>query len=484
MIDFKKKMEEEERRAKKQMSNPDNDDIIISRNRRKIITYIIALLIIVVIFSGKVIMSSPNAANWFPGSGLFNKIKHLIPGTDKLLKGEETDRVNILLLGIGGENHDGGNLTDTIMIGSLKPSKKEVALFSIPRDLTVPINGSWQKINSINAYAEANLVGSGGDVTSVSIGEIFDTPIDYYIRVDFNGFINIINEIGGVDVNVENSFDDYMYPIRGQEDNPNYYARYEHLHVNKGWQKMDGLTALKYARSRHALGSEGNDFARARRQQLILEAVKEKLLSRQTLLNPITVAKLISELNKDISTNLSAWEIVKIWNNFKDVDHSKIINKVFSDAPDGLLVAGRGDNGAYILTPQYGNFSEINNLIKNVFINNESKPAEIPAITDSASVIINNGTWIAGLAGKISTKLENYNFKIIKTENAPERNYTQSVIYDLSNGNKKDSLDTLVKISGATVSDNLPDWLKKYQAETTTQPDFILITGTDANKND
>ncbi|MHB8903853.1 MAG: LCP family protein [Patescibacteria group bacterium] len=484
MIDFKKKMEEEEeKRLKKQELNSDNDDIIISRNKRKIITYVIALSIIVVIFSGKILMSSQNATGWFPGSGLLDRIRHFVPSSDKLLKGEETDRINILLLGMGGEGHDGAYLTDTILLSSLKPSTKEVALFSIPRDLTVPVNGYWQKINSINAYAEAKIAGSGSIATSQAISELFDAPVDYYVRVDFDGFINIINEIGGIDVNVENTFDDYTYPIRGREDDPNYYARFEHLHFDQGWQKMDGITALKYARSRHALGPEGNDFARAKRQQIILEAVKEKLLSRQTLLNPVTVAKLISEFNKDISTNLSAWEILKLWNNFKDVDRSKIINKVFSDAPDGLLVSGRGDNGAYILTPRTGNFSEIKEVIKNVFIVNENKPAEIPVIQDNASVIINNGTWITGLAGKVSVELEKYNFKVLKTENAIERNHTASIIYDLSNGAKKDSLATLIKISGATIAYDFPEWLKKYQTGSSTQPDFVLITGTEANKN-
>jgi LCP family protein required for cell wall assembly len=484
MIDFKQKMEEEERKQKKQTNLLDDDDIIISRNRRKIITYAIALSIIVIIFSGRIIMSSQNATNWFTGSDLFNKIKHFVPNTDKLLSGENTDRINILLLGIGGDGHDGAYLTDTIMLSSLKPSTKEVALFSIPRDLTVPVEGSysWRKINSINALAEAQQKGSGPQTTSVAIGNLLDTPVNYYVLADFDGFINIINEVGGIDVNVENTFDDYSYPIRGQEDNPNYYARYEHLHFDKGPQKMDGITALKYARSRHALGTEGSDFARARRQQIILEAVKEKLLSRQTLLNPVVITKLITEFNKDISTNLSAWEILKIWSMFKDVDRSKIINKVFSDAPDGLLVSGRGTDGAYILTPRSGNFNEIQDTVKNVFIDNANKPAAIQAIKDNASVIINNGTWIAGLAGKASTELEKYNFKILKTENAIDRNQTKSVIYDLTNGAKKDSLTILIQISGASVAYDSPDWLKKYQTGDINQPDFVLITGTDANK--
>ena len=122
-------------------------------------------------------------------------------------------------------------------------------------------------------------------------------------------------------------------------------------------------------------------------------------------------------------------------------------------------------------------------VIKDVFIVNENKPAEIQPISEDASVIINNGTWIAGLAGKVSLELEKYNFKVLKTENAIERNHATSVIYDLSNGAKKDSLATLIKISGATIAYDSPDWLKKYQTGSSTQPDFVLITGTESNKN-
>lgn len=100
---------------------------------------------------------------------------------------------------------------------------------------------------------------------------------------------------------------------------------------------MNGSTALKYARSRHALGIEGSDFARAKRQQLLIEAVKNKLLSRQTLLNPSVLSKLVEEFNQDISTNLNVWEIIRLWNLTKDIKNEQVINKVLSDAPNGLL---------------------------------------------------------------------------------------------------------------------------------------------------
>ncbi len=485
MIDFKQKMEEEEERTRR--LSPDPEEIIIpSKKRKRVITYVIAVIAIGLIFSGKVLMSSQNGTNWFSGAGFFSKLKHLSPLSDKLLKGEDNDRINILLLGMGGGNHEGAYLTDTIMLASLQPSAKQVSLISIPRDLVAPIS-NWQKVNSINAYAEKENPGSGGEVTAKAFTELLQTPIDYYIRVDFSGFSKIIDELGGIEVNVENPLDDYTYPILGQEDNLNYYARFEHLHIEKGLQTMDGSLALKYARSRHALNFEGSDFARARRQQLVLQAVKDKLLSSKTLLNPVVVTKLVNEFSKDISTNLNAWEMLRLWELFKDVEKAQIINKVLSDAPDGLLVSGRGENGAYILTPRSGNFSEVRNMIKNIFATSTTGIISVPEkkiikISDNASVTVLNGTWINGLAGKTSVMLEQSGFNVLKTGNSPERDYTQTTVYSLATTTIKDeSLKALKIITGATRSYDLPLWTGDYQTATASA-DFLLIIGTDANK--
>ncbi len=484
MIDFKQKMEEEEAHARRLSDDP-TEAIIPNKKRKRIITYVIAIVAIGLIFSGKVLMSSQNGTDWLSGTGFFSKLKHLVPLSDKTLMGEENDRINILLLGIGGGNHEGAYLTDTIMLSSLQPSTKQAALISIPRDLVAPVS-NWQKVNSINAYAEKENPDSGSAVTAKAFAELLQTPIDYYVGVDFSGFSKIIDELGGIEVNVENTLDDYTYPILGEEDNPNYYSRFEHLHIEKGLQTMNGSLALKYARSRHALSSEGSDFARARRQQLVLQAVKDKLLSSKTLLNPVMVTKLINEFNKDISTNLNAWEILRLWEMFKDIDKTQITNKVLSDAPDGLLVSGRGENGAYILTPRSGNFSEVRNMVKNIFATSTTGIISTPEkrivrISDNASVTILNGTWISGLAGKTSVMLEQSGFNVLKTGNSPERNYTKTTIYSLATTTVKDkSLKALKSITGASQSYDFPAWVDEYQTATSTT-DFLIIIGTDAN---
>jgi len=487
MIDFKKKMEEIEKQEVKENRTENIVNVVDSINNKKgggITAYIITIVVIGLVFSGRVIMSSQNGSGWLSESGLFNKIKHLVPSADKQLKGEKNDRINILLLGMGGEGHDGAYLSDTIILASLKPSTKQVALISVPRDLQVPLTeAGYRKINNINAFAEAKEKDSGGQATVDAVSKLFNLNIDYYVRVDFSGFVNVIDEIGGIKVNVENQLDDYAYPIMGEEDNPDYYARYEHLSIKKGVQEMNGSLALKYARSRHGVGGEGSDFARAKRQQLILEAVKDKLLSKQTLLNPVTITKLIGEFNQSVSTNFSAWEILRAWELFKDVNKDQIINKVLSDAPDGLLTSTISTEGAYILVPVSGNFSKVNALIRDVFNNGypQSPAEEIKKITGDASVAVKNGTWISGLAGETAITLQELGLTIIETGNAPERGYEETLVFDFTYGKKEEALSAIKKMTGAEQGFEVTPWIKEYQNQDDIA-DFLLILGTDAKK--
>lgn len=471
MIDFKKGMD------------PENEiiDEYKTKKSRKFITYFGILIIVISIFAGKIIMSGPSGDSWFNVGSLFSKFTHIVVADDKKLVGEENDRVNILLIGMGGKNHDGGYLADTILLVSIKPSTKQVAMISIPRDTTVQVEGgAWRKINSINATAESKQAGSGGAAMTKAVGDILGVPINYYVRADFQGFINIIDEMNGIEVNVENTLDDYSYPIMGREDDPDYYSRYEHLHVEKGLQKMDGSLALKFARSRHGIGKEGTDFARAKRQQLILQAVKEKLLSKGTLLRPATIVKISGQLNEHVDTNISVSEMLLLWDDYKNIDRSSIINEVIDNQDNGLLVDTRGEDGAYLLVPKTGNFNQIKAFVQNIFgeeTNTNLKTIE--PITKSINIQVINGTWVSGLASKIASELNPYNFKAAKISNGSERNFTKSAIYDLSYGKNDEAIKSLTELTGATLAYDNPSWLENLKADTST-PGIILVLGTDA----
>ena len=449
------------------------------KKRKKFFTYLGVIIIIGIIFAGQVLMSGPSSDSWFNTGNIFNKISHITASINKKLIGEENDRINILLIGMGGQNHDGGYLADTIMLVSMKPSTKQISMISIPRDMTVPVeDGSWRKINSINATAEAKLVGSGGEAMTKALSNLLGTPITYYIRADFQGFINIVDELGGVTVNVANTLDDYAYPVLGREDNPDYYSRYEHLHVDTGSQKMDGSLALKFARSRHGIKGEGSDFARAKRQQLILEAVKEKLLSKSTLLNPSKVINISSQLKEHIDTNISVTDMLAIWDSYKNVDHANLINKVIDNSPESLLIDQTGIDGAYLLMPRSGNYNKVKEFVQNIF---DSNPVavSIKPLEQKVNLQIVNGTWVTGLASKISIPLETYNFNISKISNGTERNFTKSAIYDLSSGRSDKAIKALTDLTGVTLSYDSPTWLTTLKTNTST-PDLILILGTDA----
>lgn len=453
----------------------------------KALVYIFGFLSVVYIIFSFNKTPEEKSSSWFYNLPIISQIKHLVESADTKLKGEADDRINILLLGIGGKNHDGGLLTDTIMLVSLKPSEKKVSLLSIPRDLAVPIeNMGWRKINSVNAYAEMKNPGAGGLAVSQTISDIFKIPVDYYITVDFAGFEKIIDDLGGIKVNVENTFDDYAYPILGNEEAP-WEQRFEHLHVEKGEQVMIGELALKYVRSRHAYGVEGSDFARSRRQQKVLEAVKEKVLSLNVLFKPGMISKIISDINENHSTNLKIWEIVKLWGLAKDIKNENISSRVLDNSPSGLLVDTIGEDGAYLLSPRSGDFSEIRYLVNNIFSDAPATDKE-KVKEEKAAVEIRNGTWINGLANKAALDLEKYGFAITRVGNTGQKNFEKTVIYDLTYGGKIQALTILKSKTGANVALGMPQWLiddlaKEILGETNPiQPDFILILGQDADE--
>ncbi|MBU2595702.1 LCP family protein, partial [Patescibacteria group bacterium] len=178
----------------------------------------------------------------------------------KKLQGEGDGRINILLLGIGGPGHDGADLTDTMMVVSVDPINKTVAMLSIPRDLWVKIPGNGEsKINAVHSYGEQNKkkFGDGPTVSKQIVSQILDLPIHYYARMDFEGFKKLVDQVGGIEIKVEKDIVDPYYPDDRTGKNITYRVR-------EGEQHMDGAQALKYARSRYTT----SDFDRARRQQI------------------------------------------------------------------------------------------------------------------------------------------------------------------------------------------------------------------------
>ncbi len=300
------------------------------------------------------------------------------------------DHINILLLGIGGKNHQGPNLTDTLIFTSISTKGDKATLVSIPRDLWIPDLSA--KINTAYSTGESKRQGGGIVLSKAVVSKIVNQPIDYVLRIDFDGFIKAVDLIGGISVNVDRNFDDYEYPIDGKEEDPcghsdaelkelatassqleAFPCRYNHVHFDKGLQEMDGKTALQFVRSRHAQGADGSDFARSQRQEKIIKAFKDKIFSLQTLTNPAKVVSLYSILKDSIDTDIKDDEFddfIRLAGKMKAVQIESAVLDVGNDEAKrpGLLVnpvSGKEYNFEWVLLPKIGNgnFSEIQKYI-------------------------------------------------------------------------------------------------------------------------
>ena len=391
------------------------------------------------------------------------------------------NRLNILLLGIGGAGHDGPQLTDTIIIASLDTTTNKLGLVSVPRDLAYPLGGGrFEKINAVNANFEAANPGQGASLTAEAFSKQFNVRIDRVVKIDFAGFEEFINALGGIDVNIENTFTDPLFPTEDDGPNPFHWVT---VTFTKGPEHMDGKRVLTYVRSRHGTNGEGSDFARSRRQQIVLKAVRERLLSMGTLSNPKTMTDLWGSIADHLETTLSAWDMLKLLPVAARFSTENMTTHVLTDDPkQGQLVSGTVD-GSFLLFPKKSDWSEIRAITANPF----TAPVEFNKqahATEPIGIELLNGTLKTGLAAQVSDVLDSMGYTVVSTGNATKRGFERTVIYDLTNGKKPTELARLKKLLDANVSTTAPtaqgmvtDGLIKERVTTSTT-NFLIILGT------
>ncbi|MBU2632744.1 LCP family protein [Patescibacteria group bacterium] len=317
---------------------------------------------------------------------------------NKEIKLEKTNHnVNILLLGIGGENHDGPNLTDTIMFASLDTENNKVTLITIPRDLWIP--DLEAKINTAYSTGESKRKDGGLLLSRAVVAKVLDLSVDYVLRIDFKGFEKAVDLVGGLDIDVERTFDDYEYPIEGKETDTcghteeeveelatssaqleAFPCRYIHLHFNKGLQNMDGKIALQFVRSRHAKGREGSDFARSKRQEKIVKAFKDKIISLDIFINPGKIINLYDVIKKSIHTDIKDNEFddfIKLSQQFKGAEIKTLVLDTGDEKEErnGLLFTPEDFTdfqGQWVVIPKLGNgnFADIQKEVR-CFVKNK-----------------------------------------------------------------------------------------------------------------
>lgn len=393
------------------------EKIIKPRKPFKVFLLLLAIFILLPIgWVGLSALGTLNKISDKSGDGKSPALSFLDKVKPNQLQGEGDGRINILLLGIGGAGHPGGQLSDTIMIASFNPKDKSLAMLSIPRDLYVPIpDVGWNKINYAHAYGEQYLKDKGGGpgLAKKTVSEILDLPIHYYVRIDFSGFQKLVDALGGVTVNAEKPISDPLYPDEKM-------IGYEPFYLKAGTQKLDGKTALKYARSRETT----SDFDRARRQQILLGAIKEKSLSAGVLANPKKIVDILGIIGNHVRTDMAAWEMERLITLGKDINANQIISKVLDNGPNGPLVSS--GEGGYTLSPRTGNFKEIQRIAHEIFTD--------PYLSqENAKIEIQNASSRKGLAGDVSNQLQSYGYNVTKISVASESK-TKTIIYDYSNG--------------------------------------------------
>jgi len=275
---------------------------------------------------------------------------------------------NVALFGYGGVGHEGSLLTDSIIIIHVNTNTKVANMISIPRDLWVPGN---EKINAAGITGFQN--------TMPVLTNITGLPINYYVSVNFGGFTKLIDNLGGITVNVPKTFDDPFYPILGQENNTcgfsevqifefknkfqgfelekQFACRYEHLHFNAGVTNLDGETALKFVRSRHG----DSDFGRSLRQFAVLQGIGQKLI---TLRSMNKVNETVSTLFQLVKTDLDLGTIKSLLEVLGEPNAYKVNEIQLST--DNVLTSTTSSDKQSILIPKSGNFnfSEIKSYIK------------------------------------------------------------------------------------------------------------------------
>jgi LCP family protein required for cell wall assembly len=285
---------------------------------------------------------------------------------DKVVSTE--GRVNVLILGKGGAGHDAPELTDTLIFTSVSLEKPKISLVSLPRDIW--IGALRAKLNSAYYWGNQKQPGGGLVLAKSTTEEIVGEPVHYGLVIDFSGFKRVVDAVGGIELEVENAFTDERYPIVGRENDdcggdPEFQCRYETLHFDQGRKMMDGETALKFVRSRNAEGDEGTDLDRAARQQKVIAALKNKVLSKDVLLNPKKLKALKEATAASVETDLKGSELAVVARAFFNARN----NLVSHALPEDLLVVPPSlpqYDYLYIFVPAKGEWSEVHAWIESV----------------------------------------------------------------------------------------------------------------------
>ena len=405
--------------------------------------------------SGKIFVGEKNS--------FLSQVGHLLGGTK--LKGESEGQINILLLGVGGEGHDGPYLSDSIIVAQIRPKDNRMTLTSIPRDYLADLGTKYgqRKINSAFAegFARNSDFDEAGKLARETVEKISGLTIPYFAVIDFQGFEKAIDLVEGIDVTVDRTFTDYTYP-----NNTNGYI--PAVTFKEGPEHMNGKRALIFARSRHAAGPEGTDFARSQRQQKMLQAFKTKVVDLNLVTDSGKINSLLDVIGDHFHTNIGLAEMLHLYEIGKDFSKDNIVSQSL-DPATGLVCDGKQEEtGAYVILPCQGKTkTDIRNFFQNSFTATAlSKENSVIWLADSSKTGILYNKAAKTLASAGATVLQ------LSYTGTP---LTQNVVYQIN-----DKPDTLkfIKDNLSASEVTLPPPGVKVNKD---KADLIVILGSGAN---
>lgn len=438
--------------------------------RKKIIKRVIAAILLVLILVGA-----------FLGWRFLSATSKIFDGNilgffdSTTLRGEAEGRVNILLAGTSEDdaNHDGADLTDSIMLVSIDTKNNTGFTVSIPRDLWVKYGercsvGNEGKINVAYQCGEdiefkEDGYGEGGmGLLQKIVSTNFGMPVHYYGKISYTAFRQSVDAVGGITINVESDDPRGIYDpnIQPKDGGP--------VRLKNGRQKLDGKTALALARSRNVAGGYGmsrGDFDRTKYQQAMLVALKDKALSAGVITNPAKVGDLLDAAGDNIKTDFKSNEVRRLYELSKLITNDKIQSIDLADEETELVTTGMY-NSQSIVRPVAGlnNFTQIKAFFKKLTSND-------PVAKEGATVVVLNASGVVGLAQKKADELAVKGITVATVGNAPAR--SAGIIVDRSGGKKNHTKSLLEKHFNATSTTNITSYpeAKNYQA------DFVVFIG-------
>jgi len=296
-------------------------------------------------------------------------------------------------------------------VASIDYEKNSVSLFSIPRDFYVNEDDALGiiyggKINELYRNHK-NVIEDEEDRFQLfkrAVGEIVGLDVQYYVRLDFNAFVEVVESMGGITVDVQEDIYDPYYPNETDDG-------YTLFSVDKGLQEMDGETALKFVRSRKTT----SDFDRAARQQLVLDAIQQKALSKDILTSVGKLKDLYGVVEDNVNTDMSMREMISLAGLGKHMDRSRLVRKMIHDDPGqegGFLYTPERElyNGQFVLIP-FGDDNELIHKYTDLIFHQRE------IYYEPAKIEILNATKIPGIARNAAYQLIRFGFDVQEIDN-------------------------------------------------------------------